>query len=67
MMVEFLLGAAKALVAGVATSGAALAVLLGVDPELAAAVTAVLGPLFVYLVPNLTTGGLQESAESVRP
>ena len=51
-MVPFLQGAAKAVVAGIAAGGAALAVVLGADPEVVAAVAAVLAPLFVYLTPN---------------
>lgn len=51
-MVPFLQGAAKAVVAGIAAGGAALAVLLGADPEVVAALAVVLGPLLVYITPN---------------
>lgn len=64
-MVEFVLGALKALVAGVAIGGAALAILLGADPAVVGAVGVVLGPLAVYLTGNKQLGGVQESAEGV--
>jgi hypothetical protein len=51
-MKTYLLGALKALVAGIATSGAALAVILGAPETLVLALWAVLTPLFVYLAPN---------------
>lgn len=63
---KFILGALKALVAGIAIGGAGLAVVLGAAPELVAAVGVVLGPLFVYIVPNLRTDGAQESAAGVK-
>ena len=46
------MGALKAVVAGVFAGGAALAVVLGADPELTAAIFVVLTPLMVYLAPN---------------
>lgn len=51
-MSKFFLGAAKALVAGIITSGAALAVSLGADPVVVTAIAAVLGPLAVYFTRN---------------
>lgn len=64
-MVEKILGAAKALVAGVAAGGAALAVYLGVDPELVALVAVIVTPVLTYLVPNVHVAGPQESAADV--
>lgn len=49
---ETVKGALKALVSGVATGGAALAIYLGVDPELVSIVALIVTPLLVYLVPN---------------
>lgn len=66
-MVAWILGALKALVAGVAVGGAALAIYLGVDKELVAILTVIFGPLLVYIVPNIGTGGNQESAIGVPP
>lgn len=60
------LGALKALAAGVAAGGAALAVLLGADPELVAAVTVVVAPVLTYLTPNIQVHGPQESAVDVK-
>lgn len=45
-------GIAKAIVAGIATGGGGLAIVLGADPDIVAAILVVLNPLFVYLVPN---------------
>lgn len=65
-MVNFILGAAKALVAGVATGGYALLLLLGVDETLATVLWVIGTPLLTYLVPNVQTKGPQESAVTVR-
>jgi len=51
-MKAWILGAAKALVAGVSVGGGALAIVLGADKELIAALWVVLTPLFVYVTPN---------------
>ena len=63
---SFILGAAKALVTGVAAGGATLAVYLGVDPELVAIVALIVTPVLVYAVPNIRVDGPQESAVNVR-
>lgn len=64
-MSEFLLGAAKAVVTGIAAGGAALAVYLGVSPDLVAIVTVIVTPVLVYITPNVRVGGPQESASAV--
>ncbi len=45
-------GAAKAVVAGLFAGAGGLAILLGADAEIVAAVEFILAPLAVYLVPN---------------
>jgi hypothetical protein len=49
---DWLLGAAKAVVAGIAIGGAGLAIVLGADKEIVGAVAIVLGPLLVYITKN---------------
>lgn len=70
-MLDFILGAAKALVAGLVAGGGALLLYLHVPAELVAVLGVILGPLAVYLVPNLhapaTLGAGALSPEQVAP
>jgi hypothetical protein len=51
-IVNWLLGAAKAVVAGIAVGGAAVAIDAGADPKTVGLVGVVLAPLFVYITRN---------------